>query len=427
MPEFGGADHAPSWYAASAGAIPSHPPLIGDVAADVAIIGGGFAGLGAALRLAERGRKVVLLEANKIGWGASGRNGGQIHPGQRRDPDWMAERLGEDAARELLRLADFAREHQRELIARHDIDCDLCDGLIEAVHRKRDLDHVYRHGEHLTKKWGLGPYQPLDAAQIAAKLGTDAYFGGLVDPTGGHLHPLKYALGLARAAVQAGAILHEQSRVLSIDHGDKVRLKTKGGSVTADLLLMAGNGYLNSLDADLESRILPLNNFVLATEPLPEGLDLIPGNEAAADTRNVVYYWRMTPDRRLLFGGGETFGTTFPADIKAFVRRHMLKIYPQLKETGITHAWGGTLGITVNRLPYLARPKPNVFVTAGFSGQGVMMAPFAGHLAAEAMAGLSEGFDAFSRLPCPPFPGGKLLRLPTQVAAMTFFALLDRL
>lgn len=428
MPREGRAPHAPSWYAASAGPLPAYPALAGETRADVVVVGAGYTGLGAALRLAERGYDVAVVEANKVGWGASGRNGGQIHPGQRRDPDWLAARLGEPAARRLVGFAEEARRHQLGLIERLGIDCDLRPGLIEAVHRARDVDGAKAHAERLTEVWGLGPYRVLTRADAAAALGTDAYFGAAIDPTGGHLHPLKFALGLARAATAAGARLYEDSRAVRVEHGAKVRLHTATGSIVADTLVLAGNGYLAGLDPDTEARILPLNNFILTTEPLgPEGDALLPGGEAAADSRFVVYYWRMTPDRRLLFGGGETFGAKFPADIAGFVRRHMTKIYPQLAAVPVSHAWGGTLGITVNRLPYVRRPKPNVWVAAGYSGQGVMMAPYAGHILAEAIAGVTERFDAFAALPCPPFPGGKWLRFPTQVAAMSWFALLDRL
>lgn len=425
MPPEGRAPHAPSWYAASAGALPSHPALAGARRADVAVVGAGFTGLSCALTLAKAGYDVVVLEANKVGWGASGRNGGQIHPGQRRDPDWLAERFGEAATRRLLAFADDARTHQRALIAEHGMDVDLVDGLIHAVHKPRWVDDARREAEHLTRHWGLGPIRFLDRAQTASALGTDVYHAATLDPQGGHLHPLKFALGLARAAEAAGATIHEDSRVLAIRRGARPVLETPQGTVTADTVVLAGNGYLGGLDPDTDARVMPLNNFVLATAPLDE--DPIPGGEAASDTRFVVYYWRMTADRRMLFGGGETFTPRFPKDIPAFVRKHMAAIYPRLRHLPVDYAWGGTLGITVNRLPFLRRPDPNVWVAAGYSGQGVMLAPYAGHILAEAIRGAGERFDAFAALPCPPFPGGAWMRWPTLVAAMSWFALRDRL
>ncbi|WP_244635519.1 NAD(P)/FAD-dependent oxidoreductase [Chthonobacter albigriseus] len=425
MPELGRAPHPPSYYAETAGALPSHPALKGARRADVCIIGGGYTGLSAARSLAKAGYDVVVLEANKVGWGASGRNGGQIHPGQRRDPDWMAARLGEPATRRLLALADEAWRFQRDLIADERIDCDLAEGLIHGIHKKSWVEEERRTLDHQAKAWGVGPIAFLDKAETAARLGTDAYFGGTLDPKGGHLHPLKFALGIARAAVAAGATIHEDTRALSIRHGSPAVITTPDGEVTADTVVLAGNGYLGGLDPDTDARVMPLNNFILTTAPLDHVP--IPGNEAASDTRFVVYYWRMTADRRMLFGGGETFTPRFPADIAGFVRRHLARVYPDLASVPIDHAWGGTLGITVNRLPFVRRPKPNVWVAAGYSGQGVMLAPFAGHILAEAIRGQTERFDAFADLPCPPFPGGTWLRWPTLVAAMSWFALRDRL
>lgn len=426
MPADGGAPHAPSWYASSAGPLPAYPPLKGARRADVAVIGAGYTGLSCALTLARAGYDVVVLEANKVGWGASGRNGGQIHPGHRRDPDWLAARFGEDATRRLLAFAEDARLFQRRLIAEHGMDVDLAEGLFHAVHKPRWVDDARHEAERLSAHWGLGPIRFLDRADTAAALGTDVYHAATLDPTGGHLHPLKFALGLARAAASAGAAIHEDSRVTAIRHGGKAELTlANGATVAADTVVLAGNGYLGGLDPDTDARVMPLNNFILATAPLDE--PVIPGNEAASDTRFVVYYWRMTRDRRMLFGGGETFSPRFPKDIPAFVMKHMAAIYPRLKAVPIDHAWGGTLGITVNRLPYLRRPKPNVWVAAGYSGQGVMLAPYAGHILAEAIRGAGERFDAFARLPCPPFPGGTWMRWPTLVAAMSWFALRDRL
>ncbi len=424
MPAQGGAPHTGSWYAASAGHIPSHPPLSGHRRADVAVIGAGYTGLSAALTLAKAGYDVVVLEANKVGWGASGRNGGQIHPGQRRDPDWLAARLGEPAARKLLAFAEEARLFQRDLIAEHAIDCDLAGGLVHGIHKRRWVDEERRHVDHLNTHWG-DDIRFLSRTDTAAKLGTDVYHAGTLDPKGGHLHPLKFALGLARAATNAGATIFENTRVNAIRHGAKVVLTTPGGEVTADSVVLAGNGYLGGLDPETDARVMPLNNFILATEPLGE--NPIPGGEAASDTRFVVYYWRMTKDNRMIFGGGETYTPHFPKDIPAFVAKHMAAIYPRLKSAPISHAWGGTLAITVNRMPFVRRPRPNVWVAAGYSGQGVMLAPYAGHILGQAIRGATERFDAFAALPCPPFPGGKWMRWPTLVAAMSWFALRDRI
>jgi gamma-glutamylputrescine oxidase len=414
----------PSYYAESAGPAPSRAGLAGDRRADVAVIGAGFTGLSAAMTLAQRGFDVVVLEAETAGWGASGRNGGQIHTGQRRDPDWLAARLGDASARRLVEFAEEARLWQRSLIAEHGLDVDLTDGLIHGVHKRRLVEGERREAAQLRDRWGFD-LSWLTAGETAAALGTDAYFGGVRDARGGHLHPMKLALGLARLAEAAGATIYEHSRVTAIHHGAKVRLETAGGSVTADTVVLAGNGYLGGLDPETDARVMPLNNYVLATEPLGERL--IPGGEAASDTRFVVYYWRQTGDGRLIFGGGETYSPRFPKDIEGFVRGHLRRIYPRLADAPVSHAWGGTLAITVNRLPYVRRPRPNVWVAAGYSGQGVVLAPYAGRILGEAIAGQMERFDAFAAMPCPPFPGGRLMRWPTLVAAMSWFALRDRL
>ncbi len=422
MPAEGRAPHVASWYAASAGDIPTYPALKGHSRADVAIVGGGYTGLSAALSLSRAGFKVVVLEANKIGWGASGRNGGQIHPGQRQDPDWLSARIGEGPTRDLLRLADEARAHLDRLITEHSIDCDFRPGLIHTVHKPRWVDAEKRHIDHLRQKWGI-ERTFLGREETARRTGTDVYHAGSFDPQGGKLHPLKFALGLAKAAVAAGATLYEDSRVKEIRPGAKPIVVAANGEVMVDTVIIAGNGYLGGLDAQTDARVLPINNFVVATEPLDDML--IPGEEAVSDSRFVVYYWHQTPDRRLVFGGGETYSHDFPKDIAAFVRPHLARVYPKLANVAISHAWGGTLGITFNRMPFIRRPKPNVYIAAGYSGQGVMLAPFVGHVIAEAVAGSMGRFDIFAKVPVLPFPGGPLLRWPTLVAAMTWFKLLD--
>lgn len=422
MPPEGRAPHTGSWYAASAGELPAYPELRGHRRADVAVVGGGFTGLSAALSLARAGFSVVVLEANKIGWGASGRNGGQIHPGQRMEPDWLAGKIGEAATRDLLVIADEARAYLDRLVADHAIDCDLTGGLIHAVHKARAVDSTARHVEHLKAKWGI-EHAFLDRAETARRIGTDVYHASTYDPKGGKLHPLKLAIGLARAATAAGATIFEDSRVRAITHGPKAVVRTANGEVMVDHVVLAGNGYLGGLDPDTDARVMPINNYILATEPLDA--DLIPGREAVSDSRFVVYYWHVTADRRLIFGGGETYTHNFPDDIAGFVRKHLGRVYPRLADAPVSHAWGGTLGITFNRMPYIARPRPNVWVAAGYSGQGVMLAPFVGHIVAEAIGGTMKRFDAYGKVPNLPFPGGTLMRWPTLVAAMTWFKLLD--
>ncbi|MBB5752328.1 NAD(P)/FAD-dependent oxidoreductase [Prosthecomicrobium pneumaticum] len=423
------APHAPSFYAATADAELAFPPLEGDTRADVAIVGGGYTGLSAALHLAEAGVDVVLLEAERVGWGASGRNGGQLHTGQRRDQDWLEARLGLAPARALWTMAEEAKALVHDLIARHGIDAEWRPGLVEAVHKRRMVPHERAYAERLARDYGYRDAEWLEPDRLAAMIGTDAYFGGRLDRGAGHLHPLKFAQGLARAAAKAGARLHEGTRVRRLATGAKPTLETARGRVTADIVVLAGNGYLDGIDGTVEARVLPIKNFILTTEPIGAGAagGLLPGGEAVSDSRFVVYYWRPTADGRLLFGGGETYSRTDPRDLFAFVRRHLLRIYPGLADTPISHAWGGTLAVTVKRLPYIRRARPGVYVASGYSGQGVALAPYGGKILAEAIRGDPARLDTFAALPAPAFPGGTLLRYPALVAGMTWYALRDRI
>ena len=418
-----------SYYTATANPHESFSPLKGEVKADVCVIGGGYAGLSAALHLAEHGYKTVLLEANRVGWGASGRNGGQIHPGQRRDQFALEASVGKDHARALWGLAEDARKLVTGLIERHGIDCDLTPGLIHCAHKQAYVDDYRAEVEHLRETYGYDLIEFLDKDALSEKVGSEGYFGGTLDHGGGHLHALNFALGLAKAASDAGAGIHENSRVTAIRRGKRVTLETAEGSVSADFCVVACNGYLENLLPKVASRALPINNFIATTRPLSEkeARGLIRDREAVSDSRFVVYYYRLTADNRLLFGGGENYSRSFPADIASFVRPHMERIYPQLRGIEIEHAWGGTLAITAKRMPYVTRLDPNLYAVCGFSGQGVTIAPLAGQLVAEAINGQMSRFDVFSTLKTPAFPGGTLLRYPIMALALMWFSLRDRL
>lgn len=423
------APHAPSWYAETADRTLAFPPLDGDRKAHVAIVGGGYTGLSAALHLAEAGIETVLVEANRIGSGASGRNGGQLHTGQRRDQDWLERHLGRPAAHELFTLAEEAKALVHQLIDKHQIDAEWRPGLVEAVHKRRLVTEERHYVDKLNEDYGYPHAEWVEPERLAPMIGTDAYFGGRYDRTAGHLHPLKFAQGLARAAAAAGASLHEDTPAIRLDDGMKPVLVTSCGSVQADIVILAGNGLLDGIDQETETRSMPIKNFILTTAPIGAGMPggLIPGGEAVSDSRFVVYYWRPTIDGRILFGGGETYSRRDPADIFAFVRRHLLRIYPALGDVRIDHAWGGTLAVTVNRLPFLRRLRPGVYAASGYSGQGVALAPYGGKIIADAILGNPGRLDSFAALPCPRFPGGKLLRWPALVAGMSWYALRDRI
>lgn len=418
-------EHAKSWYSATANALPAHPALEGDIRADVCVIGGGYSGLSAALHLAERGYDVVLLDAHRVGWGASGRNGGQLGSGQRVGQSELETMVGRDDARHLWALAEEAKALCKALIATHAIDCDLRPGVLDAMHRPRFEREAREEVALLNERYGYAAMRFLTREEVRATVATDRYHSGMLDEGAAHLHPLNFALGLARAASAAGVRIFERSRVAKID-GQTVRTAT--GSIEAAHVVLACNGYLCGLEPRVAERVMPINNFIVATEPLgaERAEALIRGGLAVADSKFVVNYFRMSSDHRLLFGGSESYGYRFPADMERVVRRPLAAIYPQLRDIGIDYAWGGTLAITMSRMPHIARIEPHILSISGYSGHGVGMATMAGKLAAETVAGQAERFDVFSRIPTPRFPGGAALRSPLLVLAMLWYGLRDR-
>ena len=429
MTAFNTGHPAGSWYAETANPAPALPVLIGAHTAQVCVIGAGYTGLGAALELARQGVSVTVLEGATVGSGASGRNGGQIHTGQRRDQDWIEHAVGLTDAKALWQMSQDAKAHLADLIAAHAIDCDVKPGLIHARHRPKGETEDLRYLDHLARVYGYDQITALSRQALSDELGTDVYFGGTLDRGGGHLHPLNLALGLGRAASQAGARIFEHSRALSWQKtAAGMTVKTAQGQLFCDHLILTGDGYIDGLSPVIDAKVMPINNFVLATEPLgAEASDIIRSDSAVADSRFVVNYFRKTPDGRLLFGGGENYSPWYPADLVRFVRAHMLKVYPRLKGRAVTHAWGGALGITRTRLPFVRQIVPGVVAAAGYSGQGVMLAPYFGKILAQACLGQMSGLDLLSRLPSPAFPGGTLLRWPALVAGMSWYALRDRL
>ncbi len=416
-----------SWYAATADPLPPCPPLEGDVAADVCIVGAGYTGLSAALHLAEAGLSVRVLEAQRIGFGASGRNGGQVGSGQRVTQDALEKLVPQADAQALWQVGEDAKALVRHLIARHAIDCHWRSGIVEAVRTAAGFDHARRLADKLTHDYAYAKLQVLDAPAMAETTGSTAFAGGVLDTGAGHLHPLRFVLGLARAAQAAGAILHEGAEVTAVAPGTPVRASTASGTVTAPHGILACNGYLGALNLPTAARVMPINNFVVATEPLDAFPEILPTDVAVADDRFVVNYWRRSHDNRMIFGGGESYGYTFPRDIAGLVAARMRGLYPQLATHPVTHAWGGTLAITRSRLPWFGRPGPGLLTASGYSGHGVALATLAGALLAEAVRGPSERFELMARLPVPPFPGGAALRSPILMAAMSWYALRDRL
>lgn len=420
-------EHPSSWYAATAAGMRRHPVLKGTETADVCVVGAGYTGLSAALHLAARGYSVTVVEAHRVGFGASGRNGGQVGSGQRLDQDEIERIAGRDAARRLWDLAEEAKATVRGLIERHAIAADYRPGVAHACYTAAEVREGEAYAEKLARDYGYTGIEAMGPSAFADLVRSPVYKGGAVDWGAGHLHPLNYAIGLGNAAADAGVRIHENSLVHRVVPGPKPFVQTEGGRVDCRHIVLACNGYLGGLDGHVAARVMPINNFIVATEPLGERADDVLAKDiAVADTKFVVNYFRLSADRRLLFGGGESYGWRFP-DIIETVKKPMLKVFPQLRGVKIDYAWGGTLAITMSRLPLFARPAQNVYSASGYSGHGVALATLAGKLIAEAVAGEAERFDLMASLPTPRFPGGVALRWPVLVAAMTWYSLRDRL
>ncbi len=421
--------HVDSWYAATANRSLSYPALQGETTADVVIIGGGYTGLSTALHLRERGYDVVLLEAEKVGWGASGRNGGHCSTGQRAEQEELEVMVGEAHARQLWDFGLEAVDTVCSLIDKFNIDCELKEGDLFCAVKPGHVAELKEHVDHMHSQYGYDKMRFIERDELNTMTSSRRYYAGIMDDGGKHLHPLNYALGLTAAAEAAGARIFENSRVTAYKKGETVTVSTSEGSVKAKYMVLACNGYLENLSRQAAGNIMPINNYVLATEPLGEEVarQLIRDDVCMADSLFVINYWKLSKDWRLIFGGGESYRRKFPSDLKGFVRKRMLQTYPELANTKIDYAWGGTLGITMNRMPDFGRLDSNIFYAQGYSGHGVPIATLAGKLMSEAIAGTAERFDVMASVPTTRFPGGTMLRWPGLVLAMSYYAVLDRL
>jgi gamma-glutamylputrescine oxidase len=419
---------AGTYYEATAKPLDKLPPLEGNRRADVCIIGAGFTGLGAALALAERGYKVAVLEQNEVGAGASGRNGGQIHRGLRRDQMDLEKRFGRSEAHLLWDIAQAAVGRLDEVLETYKIDAERRSGHIFADHRARYVADSHHYVDHLRTHYAYGLTEKLGRDQVRALIKSDDYHGGWIDHGGGHLHPLKYVRGMAKAAIERGAEIFEHTKALKIDDGKRANVVTGNGAVSADWVLVAGDSLMRDLVPMADVRILPIASTIGVTKPLGEEIqNYLTSDMAVADSRFVVNYFRPTDDGRLFFGGGESYSNVHVGNPGKLVRRAIAQVFPDLKDVPFDYEWSGIVGITPTRFPLVRRLAPNVLMAAGYSGQGVSLAPFAGYVMAEAVAGTLERFDCLARLPVPAFPGGTALRHPLMILAMLWYALRDRL
>jgi len=416
----------PSYFRLAAGDVPNYPPLEGSRRADVCIVGGGYTGLSAALHLAESGADVVLVEASEIASGASGRNGGQIHSGLRRDVIWLERKFGFERARMFWNLSEEAKALIRSLVVRFAIPCDLRAGVIETQHKLSLMKDAAELVETLHRRFGYNQASLLQRDEIVAALGSERFFGGIHDRGGGHLDPYRFSIGLARAAAGLGAKIHEQTPAAALDPGPVVR--TPRGEIRAERVIVATDGRSGDFEQVTRRHMVGINSFVVVTEPLGVlGETIMPGGESAADSRFVVRYWRKTADGRLVFGGGESNAGQIPADVSTFVRPHLLEIYPQLENVPLAHGWGGIVSVTAPRLPFVREIAANVWAAGGYSGQGVALAPFLGKLLAEAVRGETDRIAAFTELPIPSLPLATWIRRTLVTLAIWRGRISDRL
>lgn len=418
-----------SYYAHSAVPAPDRPAVAGEVTADVCVIGGGISGCSTALHLAERGYRVALLESHRIGFGASGRSGGQAIAGYACGQHKLERQVGFEDARRMWDISVEGLRLIRDRVERHAIDCDLHWGHLHVAIKARQREELLAERQDLENRYGYRELRFMERADVESLLATKRYCAGLYDAGSGHLHPLNYTRGLAAAAQAAGVQIFENSAVTDLHIADPAIVRTARGSVRARFVALCCNAYGEPLIPALRSRIMPVGTYIVATEPLGQARieQLMRENVAVADSNFVLDYFRRSADHRLLFGGRVSYSGVDAFDTAHATRRRMLQVFPQLADTRIEFAWGGYVDITMSRAPDFNRLGPNVYYLQGFSGHGIALTGVAGQLVAESIAGHAERFDVFTKLRHRKFPGGAALRMPALVLAMAWYRLRDLL
>lgn len=419
--------HAPSYYAATAAPWQAGAGLRGRVDCDVCVIGGGLAGVSTALELAGRGLRVALLEGSQIGFGAAGRNGGQVIAAYACEMESIRQQLGDDAAQTLWHMSREAIEIVAQHVVQHGIACDWTRGYCRVALKPAQLDELAAWQQQAADRYGYTQYALWDKPALAATLASERYCGALFDPLAGHLHPLNYLLGLAQAARNAGVQIYENSPVSLFSHGQQPVVRTQHGEVHCQQLVLACNAFVGALNPALNHRIMSVTTLVIATAPLGEARarGLIANNMAVCDSDSALDYCRLSADGRLLFGGKINHAGRTPHDLVDVMRRDMLCVFPQLADMAIDYAWGGYVDVTLNRTPDFGRAAANVYYAQGFSGQGVAIAGLAGRLLAEAITGDASRLVLFEQRQHHPFPGGTPLHTPAQVLGMSWYRLQD--
>ena len=420
-----------SYYAASANEQPQYPTLEGDIDVDVCVVGGGFAGLSSAIELADKGYKVAVLEANHIGFGASGRNGGQIIAGLACEQDVIEKSIGFEAAKQVWGMTLEALDLVRERVKRFDIQCDLQDGFLGVSVNEKKGKQLRNWFDDMQKRYHYAA-DWIEPAYIKKWIDSPRYFNGYFDKQSGHLHPLNYCLGLARGAASLGVQIYQHSAVTAMQQGETVLLSTLQSKVKAKFVVLAGNIYLPEIAPQLApkiaKRIMPVGTYIIGTEPIESSLaaKLIPSNAAVCDTNFVLDYFRLSRDKRMIYGGRVSYSAMTPPNLTQSMQARMVETFPQLKGTKVEYTWGGFVDISMNRAPDFGRVAPNVFYLQGFSGHGVALTGMAGKLVAEAICGQAARFDVFAKIKHYDFPGGKLLRTPALVLGMAWYQLRDK-
>jgi len=424
----GDGSHPQSYYAASAHPAPERPPLTGDAAAEICVVGGGYTGLSCALELAEAGHQVTLVEGARIGWGASGRNGGQIVNGLNASLEKIGRLYGHSVQGFVGGLLTEGGQIIRDRVARHGIDCDLKPGNLFAAYTRRQMEEMEAK-RALWSSFGMDDHEMLDREGMRAHVGSDVYLGGMIDWSGGHMHPLNLALGEAAAFEGLGGRIHEHSAVQSVDLSSKSPvIRTDAGTITAQVLVLAGNAYLGRVVPELTNRVLAASTQMVATEPLgARAGEILPSDICVEDLRYILDYFRLSADGRLLFGGGTVYGGSTPRDIEAKLRPNLEKVFPQLRGVRIDHAWSGNFALSFSRVPQMGRLGSSCYFAHGYSGHGVTGSHLFGKILAQAIDGDLSRFDTFANLAWSPFPGGRTFRVPYSMVGSWWYGLRDRL
>ena len=417
-----------SWYSATAKQLNVFPSLKGTQKYDICIVGAGYTGLSTALHLSNLGYSVAVVDAHRVGFGASGRNGGQLGTGQRINQDKLVHQLGENNADDMWLLANDAVNTVKKIIRENRIDCQIRPGIATLGFNSTEVKELHKYAEYLEKRYNYNKLEILNHTDCNTLCCSKKYKGGILDMNAAHLHPLRFVFGLAKAAVQAGTNIFEYSEVVKLVPGKVNRTITKVGEIQSEFVVLGCNGYLGNLEPRVAAKVMPINNFIIATEPLGSRAESILTKDiAVADTKFVVNYFRLSKDKRHLFGGGENYSYKFPKSITSTVLKPMLEIFPQLSDVKIDYAWGGTLGITRQRMPYFCRLTNTILSVSGYSGHGLGTATHAGKLIAMAINGQHDGFNTMASIPIKSFPGGAKYKSPLLILAMTWYALRDKL